>query len=271
MLLYNTGKFSERSKFKCLAVKNERDIKLQHIREKRNSERIDIRKNSINTSIILIFLFLIICTKAESDTLWTPDFYGYISGSISIEVGDIVIVDIDSDFSLSYSTSSVESKNITLEFSGGEYGSLLAFLPSTSSKGNLTLSGSEEHSFSTQFVTRVTDITENRLIFVEGTRTITIEGSVETLVLSGWIDIGDLNKNREVSYSRIADLAIIFKGFLEPDTETLSSTDIEQIITEIVGDVDGETTQSVTYKLTDDAKLELFLLYVNRLVDIIFR
>ena len=271
MLLYNTSKFSERSKYKCLAVKNERDIKLQHIREKRNLERIDIRKNSFKTSIILIFLFLIICIKAESDTLWIPDFHGYLSGSAIVEEGDIVIVDIDSDFSLSYKSSSVESKNITLEFSGGEYGSLLAFLPSASSKGNLTISGSEEHSFSTQFVTRVTDITENRLIFIEGTRTITIEGSVETLVLSGWVDIDDLNKKREVSYSRIADLAIIFTGFLEPDTETLSESDIERIINEIEGDVDGGTTQSVSYELSDDAKLELFLLYVNRLVDIIFR
>jgi len=267
LLLHEINKCSERSKSTCLAVKNERDIRLQHIREKRNSEKIDIRKNSF----IFIFIFLIFCFQAEADTLWTPGFQGYISGSILIEEGDIVIVDIDSEFSLSYSSSSVESKNITLEFSGGEYGSLLAFLPSASSKGNLTMSGSEEYSFSTKFVTRVTNITDNGLIFLQGTRTITLEGSVETLVLSGWIDIDDLNKNREVSYSRIAELSIVFSGFLEPGAETISERDIEQIITELDGDVGGGTTQSVNYELSEETRLELFLLYVNRLVDIIFR
>lgn len=269
LLLHKKAKIDERSKFTCLAEKNERDIRLQHTREKRNSERTDIRRNKY----IVILIFLLLCINAQSDTLWSPDFQGYISGSILIEEGDIVIVDIDSEFSLSYNSSSIESKNITLEFSGGDYGKLLSFLPAVSSKGNLTISGNEEYSLSTKFVTRVTDITENGLLYIEGTRTITLEGSVETLVLNGWVDINDLNKNREVSYSRIADLTIVFTGFIEPDTETITERDIIEIINELETGTTETTggTQSVTYQLSDQTKTELFLVYVNRLIDIIFR
>ena len=66
-----------------------------------------------------IILLLAVALPARGESLWSPDFKGYLSGSRGLAAGDALVVQIDASSSLSFSSSSNDSKNLTLEFSGG--------------------------------------------------------------------------------------------------------------------------------------------------------
>ncbi len=75
---------------------------------------------------------------AGGESLWSPAFKGYLAGSTGLAVGDALVVQIDASSSLSFSSSVNDSKNLTLEFTGGTGGNLFSFLPQVRSGGTLT-------------------------------------------------------------------------------------------------------------------------------------
>jgi flagellar L-ring protein precursor FlgH len=284
----------ERGEYKCLAAKNGNDIKSPPTRGRRSSGKTGTRRSRFYFLLVLCFL---LAGRMYGDSLWSPDFNGYLIGEDRIAVGDIVGVTIDSDLSLSFRASSKDSKNLTLEFSGGDFGNLLSFLPTVSSQGNLSAQGAEQYSLKTVMVARVTEIDPTGLAFVQGSRSVGLQGKEETISVSGWISPEDLGTDRVVPFSKIADARIVFQSLLEPGQDTLLPEDIEQIIEEILVDtgvaVPGavapgaaapgavapeavaaapvETETRVSYRLTDEKRLELFLSLVNRLIDLLFQ
>jgi hypothetical protein len=106
-----------------------------------------------------------------------------------------------------------------------------------------------------------------------------------------------------VSFSKIADSRLVFRSLLQPTEEILTEEDIEEVVAELtspeseeaadtetpagptetptaegtaaetVGTAEeaAEATQGVSYRLTDERKKQLFLRYVNRLLDLVFR
>jgi flagellar L-ring protein precursor FlgH len=306
--LNNRRAREERSNAKCLVEENEKDIRLQHIKEKRSLEKIDTRRNNVlfrrYTSVYLfaLALFWVSSIVGVCDSLWTPDFKGYVTDQARVQAGDVIVVKINSDFSLAFNSSSKDSKSLTLEFSGGEYGSLLDFLPDVTTGGARQIDGKEGHSLTADVVTRVTQISSTGQLFIQGSQTLTVEGKQQSLTLSGWVDPKDLGPNKEVSFSRVAESRLIYRSFLQPGESTLTNSDLEAIFESLnvksntnaaTTGQEGTTTTSETqpqggtttttapsstnssnltgYKLTEAKKKELFLLYVNRLVDILFR
>lgn len=288
----------ERSNAKCPAVENESVIKLRRINEKRNLEKTDIRRN--NLLIIGILAFISVCSQAGvADSLWTPEFKGYVTDQARVQIGDVVIVKIDSSFSLAFNSSSKDSKQLTLEFSGGEYGSLFDFLPDVSTGGTRKLDGKEEHKLNAEVVARVTQINPRGQLFIQGTQSLTVEGKEQGITISGWLDPADLGSNKEVAFSKVADSRLIYRSFLQPSMATLTDKDIQAIFQGLSKNVNttapttgpastgttataapnqtqttsvtSATASSTEVKLTDEKKRELFLLYVNRLIDILFR
>ncbi len=244
---------------------------------------------------VLFPLILAAGVGSWADTLWTPSFDGYLSARSALSAGDIVYVQIDGASSLSFQAAASDAKSLTLEFSGGEFGNLFSFLPQTRSGGEMSSRGRQQYSLESRFAARVTQVDATGKARIEGTRSVALEGKQESLALSGWLDPADLLAGREVRFSRLADSRLSFRTLLEPAAPVLSSRDIQQIVASLpppgappqaapagaaaappagYAAAAPQTTGSARaaeYTLTDARKVELFLRYVNRLIDFLFR
>jgi len=241
-----------------------------------------------------VFGCLILCLLSaegvSADSLWTPGFEGYLSTKTAVQEGDIVLVQIDTSTSLSFDASASDAKNITFEFSGGEFGNLFSFLPATRTGGNQTARGKQEYTLQTEFAARITEIDGTGKARIEGTRSFRLENKEELVSIVGWIDPRILGSERIVSFSQLADARLRFRTLLEPAGATLTAADIEEVI-EIIqtrpaaapGLVDAgqppagaaavqpSVEERRSYQLTQEKKIELFLGYINRMVDLLFQ
>lgn len=253
----------------------------------------------------LLFLLMII-HGAMAETLWNPDFKGYIDTSPVVAVGDVVLVEINLGSSLSFSASRQDSRQITLEFTGGETGNLFSFLPDIRTGDTLSGKGKDSYSLKTVMAARVLNTDNNGKALIQGTRNMTIDGRVESITLSGWIDPDNLGKGNKIPFSRLADSKMIYTTILESKKGTLTDKDIREIITGPAGVSAAPGTQSggtapantkgapaaggaaagtntsggtsaansaasgKKYGITDAKKRELLLFYINRMIGLIF-
>jgi hypothetical protein len=250
---------------------------------------------------ILKISFLIGCTilvltvsiETPADSLWTPGFPGYLSSESAVREGDIVLVRIDASSSLSFEASSSDSKNITFEFSGGEFGNLFSFLPTTRTRGDQSVQGGQDYSLETEIAARVAEIDGTGQARIEGSRTFSVENKQELIVIGGWVDPGTLGPDRRISFSQLADSRLRFRTFLEPTGPTLTAADIEEVIETIevprvappaaaptaapaeeqpaAAAPDTVVQERRSYQLSQEKKIELFLSYINRMVDLLFQ
>jgi hypothetical protein len=246
---------------------------------------------------ILFPLILAASLGSWADTLWTPSFDGYLSVRSALSTGDIVYVQIDGATSLSFQAAASDAKSLTLEFSGGEFGNLFSFLPQTRSDGEMSSRGRQQYTLESRFAARVTQVDDTGKARIEGTRSVTLEGKQESLALSGWLDPADLVSGREVRFSQLADARLSFRTLLEPAAPVLTSRDIQRIVAALPpaaaapagalapqgapaagaaqpttgGAQPATAARAAEYTLTDARKVELFLRYVNRLIDFLFR
>lgn len=234
-----------------------------------------------------VFGCLILCLiSAEgvfADSLWTPGFEGYLSTKTAVQEGDIVLVQIDTSTSLSFDASASDRKHITFEFSGGEFGNLFSFLPAINTGGNQTARGKQVYTLQTEVAARITETDGTGKARVEGTRSFSLENKEELVSITGWIDPGVLSTDRIVSFSQLADARLQFRTFLEPAGATLTAADIEEVIEIIQAEeVAGQPPAGApaaqplveerrSYQLTQEKKIELFLSYINRMVDLLFQ
>jgi hypothetical protein len=233
---------------------------------------------------LTICMFLLVCWVSRGESLWTPGFQGYLSSEASVQVGDVVFVQVDADSRLSFSATSSDSKNITLEFSGGEYGSLFSFLPVITARGDSRLEGEEAFAFRALIGGRVTEIDAAGKARIAGFQSTGVAGKTETLAVSGWLDPRDLGPERAIAFSRLADARLSFSTFLQSPDQTLTDGDIQEIVRTLAeppppgapgapgpGGPAPETRVQRSYQLSEDKKRELLLRYINRLVDLIFQ
>lgn len=253
----------------------------------------------ISFLFVCIILALGSAALAAADSLWTPGFSGYLSSRTAVREGDIVLVQIDASSSLAFEASTSDAKNITFEFSGGEFGNLFSFLPSTRTGGDQSTRGGQRYTLETELAARITRIDETGKALLEGTRIFSMENKEELVAVSGWIDPGALGSDRRVSFSRLADSRLRFRTLLDPAGATLTAADIEEVIELIettvpvaapppavspaveageapAGQPAAPRVETViqerrSYQLSQEKKIELFLSYVNRMVDLLFQ
>ncbi|UCF98194.1 MAG: flagellar basal body L-ring protein FlgH [Spirochaetaceae bacterium] len=244
-------------------------------------------------------LSLIIPVNVIADSLWSPGFPGYLTSQSAVQEGDIVLVQIDASSSLSFEASATDAKNITFEFSGGEFGNLFSFLPSTRTGGSQSTKGNQDYSLETEVAARITEIDDTGKARLEGIRSFSLENKDELVSISGWIDPGTLGSDRRISFSQLADARLQFRTFLQPAGATLTAADIEEVIELIetapvarppegrtpaatiapAEAVPGEQPSTAapvvqerrSYQLSQEKKIELFLSYINRMVDLLFQ
>lgn len=181
-------------------------------------------------AIVLLSLSL---SGVQGQSLWTPGFSGYLSGSSTLKVGDTVLVTIDANTKLSYTASNVSDKSLTLQFGGGDTGNLFSFLPAGSTGSKQNLKGDEQLALTGSLVTRVQSIDANGTIFVQGSRSSTINGREQSISLSGWVDPRLLKDSRTIPFSQVADARLDYRSVLEPSAPVLTSNDLVQVIQSI--------------------------------------
>jgi hypothetical protein len=168
----------------------------------------------------------------------------------------------------------------------------------------MTSRGRQQYTLESRFAARVAQVDETGKARIEGTRSVTLEGKQESVALSGWLDPADLVSGREVRFSQLANSRLSFRTLLEPAAPVLTSRDIQRIVAALppqagyapaapaapgaapagagaaapagaapAGGYAAPATaaRGPEYTLTDARKVELFLRYVNRLIDFLFR
>ncbi len=180
--------------------------------------------------VVLPFLLLAVLMPAGAESLWSPAFKGYLSGSQGLAVGDALVVQIDAATSLSFASSSNDSKNLTLEFTGGETGNLFSFLPQVRTGGTLTTTGKDTLSLKADIPVVVTAVNADGTAQVQGARTITVQGKNESITVSGLVSPGLLDQKGTISFSRLANARLAYRTFLASAANVLSPADLQAIL-----------------------------------------
>ncbi|MBN2737551.1 MAG: flagellar basal body L-ring protein FlgH [Spirochaetales bacterium] len=255
-----------------------------------------------NQKIILFFTFTVflffMSFPVICDSLWDDAFDGYLSQSYPYKAGETLLVIIDSDYKFSLSSSSKDNKLLNLEFKGGGYGDLFSFLPAVKSSGSGTMGHEEEITLSTFLPVEILSIDENKVAQIRGQRSLSVDGREEAVSLSGFVFLKDVDKDRSVTIERVGNARLNFSSLLMPALQTISDADLQEVAFEVLGTpemedetagvaaaepalienpderapVDAQATASPKpeFQLDEDRKKELFLIYVNRLVDVLF-
>ncbi len=241
----------------------------------------------------LAILFLaVIALAAPAENLTSPGFKGYLSGK-GLAKGDSVFVQIDTTSKLAFTASSTDSRTFTLEFAGGATGNLFSFIPQGRTGGDRSLEGTQELSLSGRIPATVAEVDAAGRALVRGSRAIEIEGREESIEISGWVDPRDVDGDRTVTFSMVADARLIYRTLLSSARDVLTAEDIKGVLATLPQTAEGATViqpagaaaTSVTtttgttqpaavpltsVTLTDKKKLELLLIYLNRLIDLVF-
>ena len=254
---------------------------------------------------MVVFLFLAAVLPASGESLWTQDFKGYLSGSRGLAVGDALVVQIDASSSLSFTSSSNDSKNLTIDFSGGSSGNLFSFLPQVRTGGTLTTTGKDSLSLKTQVPVVVTALNPDGTAQVQGTRTVAIQGKNESITITGSISPGLLDQKGSIAFSRLANARLTYTTFLASTANVLSPADLQTVLAPAAtaaapgaaipaaGTAPGAGAAAVAaaapgaapaaaagaagpapaqpgLTITDARKRQLLLIYLNRLIDVLF-
>ncbi|HVO37683.1 MAG TPA: flagellar basal body L-ring protein FlgH [Spirochaetia bacterium] len=249
--------------------------------------------------IILTILLLSVFETSGAESLWSPGFKGYLSGGRGPAVGDVLVVQIDASSSLSYASSSTDAKNLTLEFAGGDAGNLFSFLPQVRTGGSRSTTGRDTLSLKTQIPAVVTGVNPDGTVTVQGSRNVTIEGKEESVTVSGVVSPGLVDQKGTIPFSRLANSRLVYRTFLSSAQDVLSPADLRQLLPpapaagaaaaapggaapagqpaagQPAAGQPAATAQPAPaaqpgLTITDARKRQLLLLYLNRLMDVIF-
>jgi flagellar L-ring protein precursor FlgH len=245
----------------------------------------------VKTARIAIAVLLLTGFLAGAESLWSPDFKGYLSGGGSLTAGEVLVVEIDASSSLSFSASNTDSKNLTLEFSGGESGNLFSFLPQVRTGGAQSAKGKEELSLRTQVPVVVQQVGADGRAQVQGSRTISVEGKEESITVAGLVDPRLVDSKRRIALSQLAGARLVYRTFLRPARDVLTQRDLQEIFAAqpaptaaapgaaapAAGAAPAAPATAAaaqpaarTLTITETRKRELLLLYLNSLIDILF-
>lgn len=251
--------------------------------------------------VMVPVLLLAALTRAGGDSLWSPDFKGYLSGGRGFAVGDTLVVQIDASSSLSFSASSNDTKNLTLEFTGGDSGNLFSFLPQVRTGGAQSTTGKDSLSLKTQVPVVVTAVNPDGSAQVQGSRAVSVQGKNESVTVSGSVSPSLLDQKGSINFSRLANSRLVYTTFLASAKDVLTQADLQALLapapvaagataagtpaaaqpgapgapaapalqgTQAASGAAQAPQQSLV--ISDARKKELLLLYLNRLIDVVF-
>jgi flagellar basal body L-ring protein FlgH len=237
------------------------------------------------------FFLLVALVPACGDSLWSPDFKGYLSGSKGFTVGDTLLVQIDASSSLSFTASTNDSKSLTLEFSGGDSGNLFSFLPQVRTGGTMSTTGRDNLSLRTQLPVVVTAINADGSAQVRGSRTVAVQGKNESITVSGSVSPSQMDQKGAINFSRLANARLSYTTLLASSQDVLTNAELQTLLAPAAAAAPAGTTAPAAagtaapavaataapttpaapqLTISDARKRQLLLQYLNRLIDVVF-
>lgn len=176
-------------------------------------------KNGIFSLTCLLFV-LALLAPAGADSLWDSDFKGYIADGSGVGIGTTLVVHIAPSTKLTLTAAHIDSSEGRLSFSGGSGSGLFDFLPQASTGNTREVEEESAYSLDTQISAAVSARDENGLYYLEGERTLTINGHRETLRVAGWFS------PQQVASDGSVDFGTLHRSSLEYISPGLESAQI---------------------------------------------
>ena len=200
-------------------------------------------------------LALLTCLGWGQDSLWSPSSTGFYTGRTPLKEGDLLRVILDTEASLSFTSSKNSDKLVTFEFTKApQGGNPLEFLPGLKSGDTLKLQSKNElKAKNTSLMVQVVKIRDNGLAEIEGQRSLTFPSGTDGIHLKGVVDPRDV-KDRRLVLDQVGELQLTFFTAAERTTQVFKPQDWT---------ADGKG-------LTPEKQKELLLKYYNRFLDVLF-
>lgn len=202
---------------------------------------------------VLSVLVLFVGTLS-AESLWDSQSAGFYTGRVRLKEGDLLRVQLDGEASLSFMSTKVSEKSLSLEFNAVKDPPPTSSVPGGKTSDNLKIQGkSELKAKNTYLVVKVSKVEDNALVRLTGQRTLKIGGGTDTITLTGLCDTRFI-KGRDVSWKDLGELTLAFVTSSESASTTLKKEDFTP---------DGKA-------LTPEKQKELLLRYYNRFLDGLF-
>lgn len=174
----------------------------------------------------IITVMLVVAASLPAESLWDPGFSGYTSGGSSVSVGDTLLVRIETNTTLTYSSLRSESDSVTIELQGGDAAESFSFLPNGTVSANRRLEADDEVVLSALVPVRVVAVDAAGAFSVLGTRTVTLNGRTESMELSGTVSASDLGESGTVGFSHVADARLVYRSVAAVGGDVLAVDDL---------------------------------------------
>ncbi len=180
-------------------------------------------------SLVCLLTILAPVPSANADSLWDPDFEGYIVDGSGVEIGAALFVRITPSAELTLTSAYIDSSEGRLSFSGGSGSGLLDFLPQVSSATSREVEQESAYQLDTRLSAVVTDRDENGLYYLEGERALLINGSSETLRVSGWFSPRQVQSDGSISFDMLHSSMLEYISPGLDQAEVLNLEDLQEI------------------------------------------
>lgn len=179
-------------------------------------------------SLICLLTLLAPVPTANADSLWDPDFEGYIVDGSGVEIGAALVVRITPSTELTLTSAYIDSSEGRLSFSGGSGTGLLDFLPQASSATSLEVEQKSSYELDTRLGAVITDRNEEGLYYLEGERRLSINGSKETLRVSGWFSPRQVQPDGSIHFDMLHRSVLEYTSPGLDQAEVLNPEDIQE-------------------------------------------
>ena len=253
--------------------------------------------------MLILSASVLLLSALTAESLVPDNFAGFLRSDGSLSPGTIIRVLINSDTRMSFTSTSSSNTSIVLNFSGGEGGSLLTFLPTGSSTSSAAASGEEESLLETEFAARVTEIDPQGGFYLRGSREIRLDRGLQRIEVEGWGSLAAVDEEGRIPFNSLADAVLSYttlKGsgeavlveadLQEPPPEPPVSAEAAALVAETpeatgeepvpAAEVPAENLESQApiapqpqtreLTLTEEVRRDLLLQYMNQMIDLLF-
>jgi hypothetical protein len=179
-------------------------------------------------SLICLLALLAPVSTANADSLWDPDFEGYIVDGSGVEIGAALVVRITPSTELTLTSAYIDSSEGRLSFSGGSGTGLLDFLPQASSATSREVEQESAYELDTRLGAVITDRDDDGLYYLEGERSLSINGSRESLRVSGWFSPRQVQPDGSIHFDMLHRSLLEYTSPGLDQAEVLRLEDIQE-------------------------------------------
>ena len=255
-------------------------------------------------SMVILSASVLLLSILTAESLVPDNFAGFLRSDGSLTPGTIIRVLINSETRMSFSSTSGSNTTVVLNFSGGEGGSLLKFLPTGSSTASAAASGEEESLLETEFAARVTEVDAQGGFYLRGSREIRLGRGLQRVEVEGWGTLAAVDEEGRIPFNSLADSVLSYTTLTGSGADVLVEADLEERAVEPAvpaapvveeGEETGEEPaaevtdenalppaplaqqpptqqpQAGELTLTEDVRRDLLLQYMNQMIDLLFR